>query len=90
TFAERYSHALTDKSSMIILGDARNNYRDPNLAALHRMADAARQTHWLNPEPARQWGTGDSVATTYGTIVPMYECRTAEQLTDVVSRLLPI
>lgn len=90
TFAEQYSHALTDKSSMIILGDARNNYRDPNLAALHRMADAARQTHWLNPEPARQWGTGDSVATTYGTIVPMYECRTAEQLTDVVSRLLPI
>ncbi|WP_182346847.1 vWA domain-containing protein [Tomitella gaofuii] len=89
-FAEEYAHALTDKSSLLILGDARNNYRDPNLAALQRMRQAARQTHWLNPEPAGQWGTGDSVATAYGTVVPMYECRTAEQLTGVISRLLPI
>src|SRR5699024_1473953 len=44
-FAERYAHALTDKSSLLILGDARNNYRDPNLAALQRMRQAARQTH---------------------------------------------
>ncbi|WP_158726391.1 vWA domain-containing protein [Tomitella fengzijianii] len=89
-FAENHAHALTDKSSLLILGDARTNYRDPNLAALQRMSHAARQTHWLNPEPAAQWGTGDSVATAYGTVVPMYECRTAEQLTGVISRLLPI
>lgn len=89
-FAERYSHALTRRSSLLILGDGRNNYRAVNAAALERMRDAARQTHWLNPEPASQWGTGDSAAMTYGTIVPMYECRNAEQLTDVISRLLPI
>ena len=89
-FAERYSHALTRRSSLLILGDGRNNYRAANTEALERMRDAARQAHWLNPEPASQWGTGDSVAMTYGTIVPMYECRNAEQLTDVISRLLPI
>ncbi len=89
-FAERYAHALTDRTSLLILGDARTNYRDPDLAALRRMRDAARQTHWLNPEPAGQWGTGDSAAPAYGTIVPMYECRNAEQLTGVISRLLPI
>lgn len=89
-FAERYSHALTRRSSLLILGDGRNNYRAANLPALERMRDAARQTHWLNPEPARDWGTGDSAAMHYGTVVPMYECRTAEQLTDVISRLLPI
>lgn len=89
-FAERYSHALTRRSSLLILGDGRNNYRAANVEALERMRDAARQTHWLNPEPASSWGTGDSAAMTYGTIVPMYECRTAEQLTDVISRLLPI
>lgn len=90
TFAETYAHALTDKTSLLILGDGRNNYRDPNLAALHSLRTSARQTHWLNPEPAKQWGTGDSVATAYGAAVPMYECRTAEQLTGVISRLLPI
>lgn len=89
-FAERYSHALTRRSSLLILGDGRNNYRAANLNALERMRDAARQTHWLNPEPAGQWGTGDSAAMHYGAVVPMYECRTAEQLTDVISRLLPI
>lgn len=89
-FAERYAHALTRRSSLLILGDGRNNYRATNVESLERMRDAARQSHWLNPEPAAQWGTGDSAAMTYGTIVPMYECRNAEQLTDVISRLLPI
>ncbi|WP_038169419.1 vWA domain-containing protein [Tomitella biformata] len=89
-FAERYAHSLTRRSSLLILGDGRNNYRAVNTDALERMRDAARQSHWLNPEPASQWGTGDSAAMTYGTIVPMYECRNAEQLTEVISRLLPI
>lgn len=88
--AERFAHALTPKASLLILGDGRNNYRNPNFAALERMRDAVRQVHWLNPEPTSQWGTGDSVAPEYGRIVPMHECRNAEQLTSVIARLLPV
>lgn len=90
SFAEYWSDALTPRSSLLILGDARTNYRDPNLTVLRRLAGRARHTHWLNPEPRRQWGTGDSAALRYADVVPMHECRTAAQLADVVESLLPV
>ncbi len=78
------------RTSLLVLGDARTNYRDPHLAVLGELADRARHVHWLNPEPQAQWGTGDSAARQYGGVVPMHECRTAAQLAGVVSGLLPV
>ena len=63
--------------SLLVLGDARTNYRDPNLAVLGRLVGQARHAHWLNPEPRRQWGSGDSAALRYAEVLPMHECRTA-------------
>ncbi|TJZ77929.1 VWA domain-containing protein [Rhodococcus oryzae] len=89
-FAERFAHSLTSKSSLLILGDARNNYRDPNVAALTHLAAVAKHTHWLNPEPRGQWGSGDSAAFVYADTVTMHECRSAQQLAAVVEGLLPV
>lgn len=89
-FAEGWSEAITGRTSLLVLGDARTNYRDPNLAVLRRLAGSARHAHWLNPEPRAQWGTGDSAADKYSAVLPMHECRTAEQLAEVVARLLPV
>ncbi|MCX3061994.1 vWA domain-containing protein [Streptomyces beihaiensis] len=89
-FVERHAAALTSRSSVFVLGDARTNQMDPGLAALRRIARMARRTYWLNPEPRSQWDTGDSVAGAYGQIVPMYECRDARQLSALVGRLLPV
>ncbi|WP_253809567.1 VWA domain-containing protein [Nocardia amikacinitolerans] len=72
-----------------MLGDARTNRTDPNLPALQSMTDRAKHAHWLNPEPARSWTTGDSAASTYAEHVTMHECRNVRQLTEVISRLLP-
>jgi len=90
SFAERFAESLTVRSSLLILGDARTNYRDPNLAVLRRLTGVAKHAHWLNPEPRSQWGSGDSAATDYAAVIAMHECRTAEQLAAVVSRLLPV
>jgi len=90
TFAERFGDCLTARSSLLVLGDARTNYRDPNLAVLRRLNSVAKHAYWLNPEPRSQWGTGDSAAEHYAAVIPMHECRTAEQLAGVVSRLLPV
>jgi len=89
-FAERFAESLTARSSLLILGDARTNYRDPNLAVLRRLTGVAKHAYWLNPEPRSQWGSGDSAATDYAGVIAMHECRTAEQLAAVVSRLLPV
>ncbi|WP_300009088.1 VWA domain-containing protein [Pseudonocardia sp.] len=89
-FAEHWGEAITSKTSLLVLGDARTNYRDPNLTVLRRLVGAARHAHWLNPEPRRQWGSGDSAALRYADVIPMHECRTAAQLADVVEALLPV
>lgn len=90
TFAEHWGDAITSRTSLLVLGDGRTNYRDPNLTVLRRIVGVARHAHWLNPEPRRQWGTGDSAATRYADVLPMHECRTAGQLADVVEALLPV
>ena len=89
-FAEHWGGTVTSKTSLLILGDGRTNYRDPNLRALGRLVGQARHAHWLNPEPRRQWGGGDSAALRYADVLPMHECRTVGQLTDVVEGLLPV
>lgn len=89
-FAEQYAHSLTSRSSLLILGDGRTNYRNPNREALEHLVTVARHAHWLNPEPRGQWGAGDSAAKVYSEVITMHECRSAQQLATVVSTLLPI
>jgi len=89
-FAENWGEAITSRTSLLILGDGRTNYRDPNLTVLRRLAGVARHAHWLNPEPRRMWGAGDSAALRYADVLPMHECRTAAQLANVVEALLPV
>jgi len=87
-FGEKYPGALGPKSSLLILGDGRSNYTDPQLPTLTTMADAARHAWWLNPESRRQWDSGDSAAREFAEVVPMVECRNLTQLTEFVHDLL--
>ncbi|SEG93306.1 hypothetical protein SAMN05444920_10887 [Nonomuraea solani] len=86
-FAERYADAIGPKTSLLILGDARSNYQPPALDVLKSLAARSRHAYWLNPEPKQQWDTGDSIASDYGTIVPMYECRNVTQLTAFIESI---
>ncbi|GAA4616285.1 VWA domain-containing protein [Actinoallomurus liliacearum] len=86
-FADRYADAITPKTSLLILGDARSNYGSLNLETVERLAGRARHAYWLNPEPVRDWDTGDSAASAYGAVVPMRECRNLAQLADFVESL---
>ncbi len=88
-FTERWPDAVGPKTSLLVLGDGRTNYRDPGLPLLKALVEKSRHAYWLNPEPRRQWGSGDSAATRYGEVVEMVECRTVGQLADFVGRLLP-
>ncbi|MFJ8106077.1 VWA domain-containing protein [Streptomyces sp. NPDC096132] len=89
-FAERYGAAVGPRTTVFVLGDARTNMSDPNLAAVREIAERARRLYWLNPEPRALWGTGDSAAPEYAELVAMHECRNAHQLGALVGRLLPI
>jgi uncharacterized protein with von Willebrand factor type A (vWA) domain len=89
-FAQRWPDAVGPKTSFLVLGDARNNYRSPSIPALRSVVRQARHAFWLNPEPAQYWSSGDSAAAVYGEIVPMVECRNVAQLQQFVESLLPV
>src|SRR5881275_2603459 len=89
-FAQRWPDAVTPKTSLLILGDARTNYRALSIPALRNAVRHARHAFWLNPEPRQYWGSGDSAASAYSDVVPMIECRNAGQLEEFVEGLLPV
>ncbi|AIY19157.1 VWA domain-containing protein [Pimelobacter simplex] len=86
-FAENHADALTPKTTLLILGDARSNYSDLHEDTLKQLAGSVKRTFWLNPEHQRNWGTGDSAAPTYAEIVRMIECRNLTQLSEFVHEL---
>ena len=87
-FADKWPDAITPKTSLLILGDARTNYRNPAAETVARIAKHARHTYWLNPEPKAQWASGDSATSTYAPLVEeMIECRNATQLADFITRM---
>ena len=87
-FSERHLDAVSPRSSLLVLGDARSNYGDPGSGALRRITSRARSAFWLNPERRSLWDTGDSAAAELGAIVPMVECRNLAQLGAFVRSLV--
>ena len=59
-FKAKYEATVTGKTTVIVLGDARNNYGDPGIDVLEWLARRSKRLFWLNPESRSQWGTGDS------------------------------
>ncbi|HUR14684.1 MAG TPA: VWA domain-containing protein [Mycobacteriales bacterium] len=89
-FAEAYPDAVGPRTSLLILGDARNNYRATGAQTLKGLVQRARHAYWLNPEPEAYWGTGDSATRAYAEVIDMVECRNAVQLEEFVKKLLPV
>lgn len=88
TFLNRYGRQITPRTTIIITGDARNNYRPTRDAALEAIAKEARAVVWLNPEPMSYWDTGDSTMSQYARHCDsVHEVRTLAQLEEFVEKL---
>lgn len=83
-FAAEHPEALTPRTNLLVLGDARSNHADLALPVVKDLVYAARRSWWLNPEHSRNWDTGDSAAREYGRLLPMVECRNLTQLGEFV------
>jgi uncharacterized protein with von Willebrand factor type A (vWA) domain len=90
SFLNDFPNVLSPRSSLLVLGDGRNNYRNPETDLLAHMVNASRHAHWLNPEPKHLWGSGDSAVPRYEDVITMHECRSAKQLATVIDQLLPV
>jgi uncharacterized protein len=87
-FHEHYLEAVNDRSHVIVLGDARSNYRNPEAWVLKDVRDQAKRVWWLNPESPQHWDTGDSVMSAYAEHCDaVHECRNLKQLASFIERL---
>ena len=57
-FLAEHSSSVTRRTTLLVLGDGRNNTRDANVAAFEEITRRARETVWLTPEPRYSWGLG--------------------------------
>jgi len=89
SFARSYLDTLDSRTTVIVVGDARNNYNDPRLDLFRRMARRSRRTIWLNPEAPMLWGTGDSDMLEYAPFCHnIIVASTLGELTSAVDHLL--
>ncbi len=77
-FCQRHLAAITNQTTVIVLGDGRGNRNPPNVWALEEIRRRAKQLIWLSPEPRGSWGLGSSD-------MPLYEpvCHRAEVVRNV-------
>jgi hypothetical protein len=87
-FWEKYGKDIGPRTSIMILGDARNNYHASESWIIKEMKEKARQVHWLNPEPQSYWDTGDSIVGEYAQYADgCFEVRNLRQLEGFVENL---
>jgi hypothetical protein len=88
-FKKDYMKLLTKKTTLIIVGDGRSNYMNPEDAILGQMRERCRRVIWLNPEQENLWGSGDSEIRSY---MPhcheVRRCRNINQLFTFIEELV--
>ena len=87
-FWNTYGKDVGPKTTVLILGDARNNYHASQSWVVKEIQHKARHVYWLNPEPRSYWDTGDSIVGEYAIHTDgAYECRNLRQLEAFVEKL---
>ncbi len=88
-FWKNHLSAVDNKTTVIILGDARNNYNDARAWCIRDIQNKAKNLVWLNPESPSAWGFGDSVMDRYLPYCDVVEeCRNLRQLSKVVDSIV--
>lgn len=89
SFHGDYLSIINRRTTVIVLGDARNNYNLPHEWVIRDIQQRAKQVIWLNPESRNTWGFGDSEMDRYGPFCDyVEECRNLNQLYRVIDRLV--
>ena len=90
-FHRDFLGAVNKRTTVIVLGDGRNNYNLPHEWVLRDVQQRAKQVIWLNPENRMTWGFGDSEMDRYAPYCTLVEeCRNLNQLYRVIDRLVAV
>lgn len=89
TFFDQYLPAVDGRTTVIIMGDGRNNHTDPRLDLVKELQRRAKKLIWFTPEQERLWGSGDSDMDQYALLCDeVYPVRNLAQLSAAIDKLL--
>lgn len=89
TFCRDHLDAVDRRTTVIVLGDGRNNYNDPRMDCIDTIKRHARRVLWFTPEHERQWGSGDSDMRQYAPKMDaVHFVSTLQQLGNAIDSLL--
>ena len=89
TFFDNWLDSINHRTTVVILGDGRNNYNSPRIDLIKDLQRRSRRLIWFNPESPRQWGTGDSDMLEYAPLCDqVYMVRNLAQLSTAVDKLM--
>ncbi|MBV9454923.1 MAG: VWA domain-containing protein, partial [Rubrobacter sp.] len=87
-FKNEHLYAINHRTTVVVLGDGRNNGKQPNVKALEEIAQHARQVIWITLEPKWGWSLGSCDMPVYEPICDRVEVvRTVDQLAGVAEEL---
>jgi uncharacterized protein with von Willebrand factor type A (vWA) domain len=90
-FAKNYLDTVDHRTTVIVLGDGRNNYLNPRLDAVGTIKKRARKLLWFNPEDPRMWGEGDSDMLEYQPYFDaVHEVSNLAQLAEAIDKLFDL
>lgn len=91
TFHNQHLASVDGRSTVVVLGDGRNNYTDPRVDLLRDIQQRARRLIWLNPEHRAQWGQGDSDMARYEPYCnEVFTVGNLAQLSHAIDNLLTV
>ncbi|MEM7032247.1 MAG: VWA domain-containing protein [Chloroflexota bacterium] len=89
TFTRDYMDAVDHRTTVIFIGDGRNNYNDPRLDCVEAIKRRAKRIMWMTPEDVPMWGSGDSDMHLYAPYCDfIHHVTNMTQLTEAIDRLL--
>ena len=87
-FNDEFLDTLNGQSTLLVVGDGRNNYNDPRLDLFALMRRRAARTIWLNPEPPALWN-GDSDMPKYAPLCDnIFRVGNLRELADAIDHLI--
>lgn len=87
-FVKHYGSALNHKTTVLIFGDARNNWFNDGTQSLQQIKALSKKIYWFNPEPESSWGRGDSRMHVYSKYChASFSCPTLNLLQEAIGKL---
>lgn len=90
-FAKNHLGSITRRTTVLIIGDGRNNYNPPHVWALKELQKRAQRVVWISPEDRPAWGIGDSEMPLYEKAVDqVVVVQTLEELEAAAEKIVPV